>query len=155
MTVCFTVNGVKDLGANYPDGLFLFFFSSALLHGLRPGRKKPCHSLGGWSLTSHLGGPGSISGHVMLGPNRVGVPSHLRTETDPVSETSCFLSNYFESGRWIKSENPVILCYKPSSEPYRIYLNFLFTFDNALPYELVDLNSNVCMCEWNGLHLFQ
>jgi hypothetical protein len=25
------------------------------------------------------------------GPNRVGVSPHLRTETDPVSETSCFL----------------------------------------------------------------
>jgi hypothetical protein len=24
------------------------------------------------------------------GPNRVGVSPHLRTETDPVSETSCF-----------------------------------------------------------------
>jgi hypothetical protein len=28
------------------------------------------------------------------GPNRVGVSPHLRTETDPVSETSCFSSNY-------------------------------------------------------------
>jgi hypothetical protein len=27
------------------------------------------------------------------GPNRVGVSPHLRTETDPVSETSCFLSS--------------------------------------------------------------
>jgi hypothetical protein len=35
---------------------------------------------------------------------------HVRTETDPVSETSCFSSNYLESGRWTKSENPVILC---------------------------------------------
>jgi hypothetical protein len=38
-----------------------------------------------------------------------GVSPHLRTETDPVSETSCFSSNYLESGRWTKSENPVIL----------------------------------------------
>jgi hypothetical protein len=30
-------------------------------------------------------------------------------ETDPVSEMSCFYSNYLESGRWTKSENPVIL----------------------------------------------
>jgi hypothetical protein len=44
------------------------------------------------------------------GPNRVGVSLHLRTETDPVSERSCFSSNYFESGRWTKSENPVIMC---------------------------------------------
>jgi hypothetical protein len=43
------------------------------------------------------------------GPNRVGVSPHPRTETDPVSETSCFSSNYLESGRWTKSENPVIL----------------------------------------------
>jgi hypothetical protein len=43
-------------------------------------------------------------------PNRVGVSPHLRTETDPVSETSCFSSNYLDSGRWTKSENPVILC---------------------------------------------
>jgi hypothetical protein len=33
----------------------------------------------------------------------------LRTETDPVSETSCFSSNYLKSGRWTKSENPVFL----------------------------------------------
>jgi hypothetical protein len=38
------------------------------------------------------------------------VSLHLRTETDPVSETSCFSSNYLESGRWTKSGNPVILC---------------------------------------------
>jgi hypothetical protein len=58
------------------------------------------------------------------GPNRVGVCPHLRTETDPVSETSCFFSSFnsLESGRWTKSENPLILCYTPSSEPYKIYL---------------------------------
>jgi hypothetical protein len=32
---------------------------------------------------------------------------HLRTETDPVSETSCVLWN---TGRWIKSRNPEISC---------------------------------------------
>jgi hypothetical protein len=41
-------------------------------------------------------------------PNRVGVFLHLRTETDPVSETSWFSCNYLESGQWTKSENPVI-----------------------------------------------
>jgi hypothetical protein len=46
----------------------------------------------------------------MTGPNRVGVSFHLRTETDPFSETSCFSSNYLESGRWTKPENPVMLC---------------------------------------------
>jgi hypothetical protein len=45
------------------------------------------------------------------GPKRVGVSPRLRTETDPVSEMSCFLSsNYLESGRWMKSENPLVLC---------------------------------------------
>jgi hypothetical protein len=45
------------------------------------------------------------------GPNRVG-GSHLRTEADSVFETSCLLSsNYLESGRWTKSENPLILCF--------------------------------------------
>jgi hypothetical protein len=39
------------------------------------------------------------------GPNRVGVCPHVRTETDRVSETSCFPSNYLESGRWTRSEN--------------------------------------------------
>jgi hypothetical protein len=45
------------------------------------------------------------------GPNRVGVSPYLRTETAPVSEMSVFLSsNSLESGRWTKSENPLILC---------------------------------------------
>jgi hypothetical protein len=38
------------------------------------------------------------------GPKRVGVSPHLRTETDPVSDMSCFSFNYLES------ENSVILC---------------------------------------------
>jgi hypothetical protein len=49
----------------------------------------------------------SKTGAVSMGPNRVGVSPHLRTETDPVSET-CFSSNYLASGRWTKSKNPVI-----------------------------------------------
>jgi hypothetical protein len=48
------------------------------------------------------------------GHNRVGVSPHLRTETDQVSETSCFSFLFFsyqlESGQWTKSENSVILC---------------------------------------------
>jgi hypothetical protein len=43
------------------------------------------------------------------GPNRVCVSPHLRTETDPVSETSCLTSDSLESGRWTKSENPLII----------------------------------------------
>jgi hypothetical protein len=50
------------------------------------------------------------------GPNRAGVSLHLRMETDPVSEMSCFSSNYLESGRRTKSENPVILCRVITSE---------------------------------------
>jgi hypothetical protein len=41
--------------------------------------------------------------------NRVGVSPHLRTEADPVSETLFLSSNSLESGRWTKSENPLIL----------------------------------------------
>jgi hypothetical protein len=45
------------------------------------------------------------------GPNRVGVSPHLRTETHPVSEMSSFyILIFLESGRWTKSENPLILC---------------------------------------------
>jgi hypothetical protein len=43
------------------------------------------------------------------GPNRVGVSfPHLRTKTDPVFETLCFLVIQ-NSGRWTKSSNPVVL----------------------------------------------
>jgi hypothetical protein len=44
------------------------------------------------------------------GPNRLGVSPHLRMETDPFSETSCFSSNYLEFWRRTKSETPIILC---------------------------------------------
>jgi hypothetical protein len=45
------------------------------------------------------------------GPNRVGVSTHTRMETGPVSKTSCFLSpNLLESGRWTKFKNSLILC---------------------------------------------
>jgi hypothetical protein len=44
------------------------------------------------------------------GPNRIGFFPHLRTETDPVSETSWFsLVCFLIPGRWIKSENPISL----------------------------------------------
>jgi hypothetical protein len=58
-----------------------------------------------------LGPLESDRGYLFLrDPNSVGISPHLRTETDPVSETSCFPSNYLESGWWTKSENLVILC---------------------------------------------
>jgi hypothetical protein len=45
---------------------------------------------------------------------------HLRTERDPVSETSCFLvSRIQEDGKVQKPNNSE--CYTPSSEPFRIY----------------------------------
>jgi hypothetical protein len=55
------------------------------------------------------------------GPNRVGVchPPHLRTETDPVSETSCSLE-YRTMDKVQNPGNPK--CYTPSSGPFRIYL---------------------------------
>jgi hypothetical protein len=44
------------------------------------------------------------------GPNKIGFFPHLRTETDPVSETSCFsLVCFLIPGRWIKSKNPISL----------------------------------------------
>jgi hypothetical protein len=46
---------------------------------------------------------------VIEGPNRIGFFPHLRTETDPVSETSCFLSLILIPGRWIESKNPIFL----------------------------------------------
>jgi hypothetical protein len=48
---------------------------------------------------------------ISKGPNWVGVfslPLHPRTETDQVSETSCFYSPNI--GRWKKSNTPVTLC---------------------------------------------
>jgi hypothetical protein len=34
-------------------------------------------------------------------------PLHLRAETDPVSETSCFTPK--NTGQWTKSKNPIVL----------------------------------------------
>jgi hypothetical protein len=54
------------------------------------------------------------------------ISPHMRTETDPVSETSCFSSNYLESGRWTKSQNPVILsvyCVGPGVRLFNITLS--------------------------------
>jgi hypothetical protein len=46
---------------------------------------------------------------------------HDVSETGSVSETSCFkTSNSLQSGRWNKSETPLILCYTQSLEAYRI-----------------------------------
>jgi hypothetical protein len=44
------------------------------------------------------------------GPNRVGVLPHLRTETDPVSQTLCSLF-FWNTGWWALSKNPVILSF--------------------------------------------
>jgi hypothetical protein len=54
------------------------------------------------------------------GPNWIDVfPPHLRTETDPVFETLCFLvSRIPDDGQSSKPSNSE--CYTPSSEPFRI-----------------------------------
>jgi hypothetical protein len=51
------------------------------------------------------------------------LPYHLRTETDPVSETSYSLE-YQTMDKVQKPSNSV--WYTPSSEPFRIYLKILF-----------------------------
>jgi hypothetical protein len=43
------------------------------------------------------------------GPNRVGVSLHWRRKQNKFPKRRVFSSNYLESGRWTKSENPVIL----------------------------------------------
>jgi hypothetical protein len=57
------------------------------------------------------------------GPNRVGVFPHLRTETDPVSETLCFSLLFRKNPGDGQSPKTQYLCvlYTPSSEPYSIY----------------------------------
>jgi hypothetical protein len=60
-------------------------------------------------------------------------PLHLRIETDPVSETSCF---YFVEHRTMekvqKPSNSV--CYTPSSEPFRITNKCLLNILNVINY---------------------
>jgi hypothetical protein len=62
---------------------------------------------------------GSVSVLICLLP-------HLKTETDPVSETlSSLVYRIPDDGQ--SPKNPVTLkCYTQSSEPFRIYLNLLF-----------------------------
>jgi hypothetical protein len=60
------------------------------------------------------------------GPNRVGVSLHLRTERDPVSETSCFFFSFFSNYLRIRTMDKVrkpsnSMCYTPSAEPVRIF----------------------------------
>jgi hypothetical protein len=51
------------------------------------------------------------------GPNRVGVSLHLRTETDPVSETSCFFLLSFKIRTMDKVRKPSnSLCHMPCKE---------------------------------------
>jgi hypothetical protein len=51
-----------------------------------------------------------IEATLSKGPNRIGFFLRLRTETDPVSETSCSsLVCFLIPGRWIKSKNPISL----------------------------------------------
>jgi hypothetical protein len=59
------------------------------------------------------------------GSNRVGVfsPFHLRTETDPVSETSCFYSLDYRTIEKVQKPSNFV-CYTPSPEPLEILYNF-------------------------------
>jgi hypothetical protein len=71
------------------------------------------------------------------GPNRVGVFPHLRTETDPVSETLCFSLVFRKIRTMDKVQKPNIsVCYTPSSEPYSIYKLYVFI---GCTYVIVDL----------------
>jgi hypothetical protein len=58
------------------------------------------------------------------GANLVGVFStlHMRTETDPVSETSCFYSQEHRTMEKVQKKTSNYLCYTWSSEPFKIYL---------------------------------
>jgi hypothetical protein len=59
-------------------------------------------------------------------PNWVGVlfpPFYMRTETDPVSETSCFLVSRIPDDGKVQKKNRNPVCYTPSSEPFRIHLS--------------------------------
>jgi hypothetical protein len=59
------------------------------------------------------------------GPNTVGVPLPLRTEADPVSETSCYLV-ILDFWTMDEVQKPITSqCYIPSSEPFRIYMKLL------------------------------
>jgi hypothetical protein len=44
-----------------------------------------------------------------MGSNNVGIPPHLRAETDPVSKTLCFLASTVPDDGQGSKENPVIL----------------------------------------------
>jgi hypothetical protein len=79
-----------------------------------------------------------------MGPNWVGVlfpPLHLRTETDPVSEMSCFLiSRIPDDGRVQKKKNSNPVCYTPSSEPFRIWINILLYTHLGMFYAIIWLS---------------
>jgi hypothetical protein len=74
-------------------------------------------------LTKSTKNPCVVQGGNYVGTNTVGVslPLHLRTEADPVSETSCYLL-ILDFRTMDKVQKPVSSqCYIPSSEPFRIY----------------------------------
>jgi hypothetical protein len=49
----------------------------------------------------------------------VSSPLHLRTEIDPVSETSCFYSQEHRTTKKVQNSSNSV-CYTPSSEPFKI-----------------------------------
>jgi hypothetical protein len=74
------------------------------------------------------------------GAERTGAPPLLKTETDPVSETLCFLFVEIRTMEKIQKLNSNE-CYIPSSEPFRMYLyivrriffNSVFISNTAIP----------------------
>jgi hypothetical protein len=60
-----------------------------------------------------------------VGPLRKRYLNHLKTETDPVYETSCFYSTKHRTREKVQKPSNSV-CYTPLSEPYKIYYPFLF-----------------------------
>jgi hypothetical protein len=72
------------------------------------------------SLSSGEGGGGGEKTPTQLGPLERANLNHWRTETDPVSETSCFYSQEHQTME--KVQNPSnSVCYTPSLEPFNVY----------------------------------
>jgi hypothetical protein len=73
------------------------------------------------------------------GPNRVGIsPPHLRTETDPVSETLCSLVFRIPDDRQSLKEPSNSECYTLSSEPFESTYHFLLTNYSSLTLRLLE-----------------
>jgi hypothetical protein len=65
-----------------------------------------------------------------------------KTETDPDSETSCFLVSRIPDDRKVK-KNSNSVCYTPSSEPFRMSL---YMYINS--YSCLSIYIYVCVCTY-------